>query len=63
MSWRPITIKYRSLFKADTVARMMQNQLPEGVLPHTPGMPVICHGFGFGFGVQTTEPVFGSPGD
>lgn len=51
------------LLKAETVGEMMKNQLPEGVLPHTPGMPAICHGFGLGFGVQTEEPAFGSPGD
>ena len=51
------------LLKAETAGLMMQNQLPPGVLPHTPGMPAICHGFGLGFGVQTDEPAFGSPGD
>ena len=51
------------LLRPETVALMMQNHLPEGVLPHTPGMPAICHGFGLGFGVQTEEPAFGSPGD
>lgn len=51
------------LLRPETIALMMQNHLPEGVLPYTPGMPAICHGFGLGFGVQTEEPAFGSPGD
>ncbi len=51
------------LLQAETVAQMMQNHLPEGVFPHMPGMPVICNGFGFGFGVQTEEVAMGHPGD
>lgn len=51
------------LLKPETVAEMMKNQLPAGVLPHTPGMPAICNGFGFGFGVQTAEVLMGSEGD
>lgn len=51
------------LLKTETVRQMMTNQLPEGILPHSPGMPVICNGFGYGFGVQTDDAVFGSPGD
>lgn len=51
------------LLKPETVRLMMQNHLPPGVLPHSPGMPPVCDGFGLGFGVQTGEPVFGSPGD
>ena len=51
------------ILQAKTVALMMQNHLPDGVFPHTPGMPEICHGFGYGFGVQTDDPAFGTPGD
>ncbi|MCB0548008.1 MAG: beta-lactamase family protein [Phaeodactylibacter sp.] len=51
------------LLRAETVGQMMQNQLPEGILPHTPGMPAICNGFGLAFGIQTDEPFFGKPGD
>jgi CubicO group peptidase (beta-lactamase class C family) len=52
-----------SLLKSETVRQMTRNQLPEGVRPHAAGMPPICNGFGYGFGVQTENVLFGSPGD
>ena len=57
------TLDGARLLKPKTVAEMMKNQLPAGVLPHTPGMPAICNGFGLGFGVQTAEVLMGSKGD
>lgn len=51
------------ILQSQTVEQMMQNRLPQGVLPHMPDMPAICNGFGLGFGVQTDQPVVGSPGD
>ena len=51
------------LLTSESVQQMTQNQLPDGVLPYMPDMPIICNGFGLGFGVQTEEVVLGSTGD
>ena len=51
------------LLKPESVQMMMRNQLSQGLMPESPGMPLLCRGFGLGFGVQTDEPVFGNPGD
>lgn len=53
----------RRLLRPETVAMMMTNQLPAHVRPHSPGMPPICNGFGYGWGVQTEPVLLGSAGD
>ncbi len=51
------------ILKPETVQEMMRNQLPPDMAPLTKGLPAICYGFGYGFGVQTEKVVAGSPGD